>query len=65
MQVAVDLSDTGTRERELRALKDPMPAHCRAEALLLTLTGSDVHAAQIYASAGVTMRKVWEWMLQT
>ncbi len=65
MQVAADLSDTGTREREFRALTDTMPAHRRAEVLLLTLTGSEVHAAQIDAPAGVTVRKVWEWMSPT
>ncbi len=53
------------REREFRALRDALPAHRRAEALLLTLTGSDVLAAQPDTPAGVTVRTVWEWMLET
>ncbi len=66
MQVAADLSDQGGgREREFRALTDARPAHRRAEALLLTLTGSDVLAAQPDAPALVTVRTAWEWMLET
>ena len=65
VQVAADLSDKATREREFRALTDARPVHRRADGLLLTLTGGDVHAAQTDAPAGVTVRTVWEWMLES
>jgi predicted AAA+ superfamily ATPase len=65
IQVAADLSDPTTRAREFRALTDALPAHRRAPALLLTLTGSDVLAAQADAPASVTVRTAWEWMLES
>ena len=65
IQVAADLSDPAARAREFRALQDARPAHRHTQALLLTLTGGDVHAAQTDAPPGVTVRTVWEWMLET
>jgi predicted AAA+ superfamily ATPase len=64
VQVAADLSEPATREREFRAIKDALTAQVRTQALLLTLTGSDVHAAQTDAPAGVSVRTVWEWMME-
>ncbi len=64
IQVAADLSEKTAREREFRALTDARVSHRRAQALLLTVTGSDVVAAQAAAPAGVTVRTVWEWMLE-
>src|SRR5207253_2278781 len=63
IQVAADLSDPTVRDREFRALKDAMPSHRGAKALLLTLAGTDVLAAQSDAPPGVILRTVWEWML--
>ncbi len=63
IQVAADLSDKATREREFRALTDALPSNRRAKALLLTLTGSDVLAAKVDAPSKVTVRAAWEWML--
>ena len=63
IQVAADLSDKATRERAFRALTDALPSKRRAKALLLTLTGSDVLAAQVDAPAKVSVRAAWEWML--
>jgi hypothetical protein len=65
VQVAADLSDKTTRQREFRALRDAMPAHHCTQALMFTLTGSDVRAAQADAPAGVKVRTVWEWMLES
>lgn len=64
IQVAAELPDKATREREFQALTDALPANRRAKALLLTLTGSDVLAAQVDAPSGVTVRAAWEWMLE-
>jgi hypothetical protein len=65
MQVAADLSNKTTHAREFRALTDAVPAHRRADRLLLTLTGSDVISAQAAAPDGVAVRTVWEWMLES
>jgi len=64
IQVATDLSDQATREREFRALADALPAHRRAQGLVLTLTGTDSMAAQADAPKGVAVRPAWEWMLE-
>jgi len=64
IQVAADLSDKATREREFRALGDALPAHRRAKGLLLTLTSTDAMLAQAEAPKGVTVRPAWEWMLE-
>lgn len=64
IQVAADLSDKATRQREFRALADALPANRRAQALLLTLTSGDVIAAQADAPTGVTVQTVWNWMLE-
>jgi len=64
IQVAADLSDKATREREFRALADALPAHRRAKRLLLTPTGTDSMHAQADAPKGVTVRPAWEWMLE-
>lgn len=65
IQVAADLSEKTARDREFRALTDALPALRRAQALLLTLTGGDVLAAQADTPSGVTVRTAWEWMLDT
>jgi uncharacterized protein len=64
IQVAADLTDPATREREFQALSDALPQHRRATALLLTLAASDVRAAQTMAPANIAVRTVWEWMLE-
>ena len=64
IQVAADLSDKATREREFRTLTDALPSLRRVPALLLTLTSDDVRAAQAEAPARVTVRTAWEWMLE-
>lgn len=63
IQVAADLSERSTREREFRALADAMTAHRRSECSLLTLSSGDVHAARAEAPAGVTVQAAWEWLL--
>ncbi len=63
IQVAADLSESATREREFRALADALPVYRRASALLLTLTSTDALAAQAHAPPGVRVRAAWEWML--
>jgi predicted AAA+ superfamily ATPase len=64
IQVAADLSDKATCEREFRALADALPVYRRGQALLLTLTTSDALAAKSEAPAGVTVRPAWEWILE-
>ena len=64
IQVAADLSDPATREREFRTLRDTLPSHRPAQTLLLTLTSSDVQATQADVPPGVTVRAAWEWMLE-
>jgi predicted AAA+ superfamily ATPase len=64
IQVAADLSDKATREREFRSLADALPLYRRAQALLLTLTTTDALTAQSEAHAGVTVRPAWEWILE-
>jgi predicted AAA+ superfamily ATPase len=65
VQVAADLSDKATREREFRALADALPAYRRAQGLLLTLTSTDALHAQAEAPKGVKVRPAWEWLLET
>jgi hypothetical protein len=64
IQLAADLSDKATREREFRALADALPVYHLAQGLLLTLTTSDALSAQSEAPAGVTVRPAWEWILE-
>jgi hypothetical protein len=64
IQVAADLSDKATREREFRALTDALSVYRRAQTLLLTLTTGDALSAQSEAPAGVAVRPVWEWILE-
>ncbi|MEO5860913.1 MAG: DUF4143 domain-containing protein, partial [Burkholderiales bacterium] len=64
IQVAADLTDPATLEREFRALNDALPEHRRASALLLTLTASDVRAAKVKAPANIDVRTAWEWILE-
>jgi hypothetical protein len=63
VQVAADLSDRAVCERELRALADALPVHRRAEAVLLTMSATDVLAARGSVPTDVTVRPAWEWML--
>ncbi len=64
VQVAADLTDPATLEREFQALSDALLEYRRTTALLLTLTASDVRAAQATAPANIAVRTVWEWMLE-
>lgn len=65
IQVAAELSDQATRAREFQALRDALPVHPRTSTLLLTLSSSDVPMAQAEAPHGVTVRPVWEWLLES
>jgi len=64
IQVAADLSDKATREREFRALADALTAHRRAKGLVLTLRSTDALHARADAPKGVLVRPAWEWMLE-
>jgi uncharacterized protein len=64
IQVCADLSTAGTRQRELRPLVELLSLRNKAELLVLTLTTTDVSLCQKEAAAGVTVKPVWEWLLE-
>jgi predicted AAA+ superfamily ATPase len=64
IQVCADMSDPGTRRREFKALAEAMSEHNRLGALVLTSTSTGLSHAQAEAPKGVTVRPVWEWMLE-
>jgi predicted AAA+ superfamily ATPase len=64
VQVCSDLSAAGVRRRELAALRELISPNSKAAFFLLTLTTADVAVYQREAPPGVTVRPVWEWLLE-
>lgn len=62
IQVSADLSDEVTRDREMRALAEALPAHRGAKGLVLALGGADSGATPL--PKGAVVRPAWEWMLE-
>ena len=60
IQVCADITDAGTRERELRALDDAAQEYPRATRRLLVLDRGSLPTS---ASPGVVVQTVYEWML--
>ncbi len=63
IQVAADLSEPATREREVRALADALPSHRGAAGLILTLGDADIGLVRAQAPARVSVQPAWEWMI--
>jgi len=63
VQVATDVSERQTRDREYRALSDAMKHHSHARALLLTMNRNDLETSRAQAPKGVSVECAWEWML--
>lgn len=64
IQVCSDLTKATTRQREIRPLVELLSLHNKATFLLLTLTTTDVAVWQKEVPAGVTVKPVWEWLLE-
>ncbi len=60
IQVAAEVGDPETLDRELRALADARPAQRGPRGLLLTISGRET--AEL--PKGVELRPAWEWMLE-
>jgi predicted AAA+ superfamily ATPase len=63
-QVCSDLGAADVRRREFAAMRELISPKSKASILLLTLTTADVSACQKEAPPGVTVRPVWEWLLE-
>ncbi|SPE63375.1 conserved hypothetical protein [Verrucomicrobia bacterium] len=64
IQVCSDLSAADVRRREFAALRELRSLRSKAAFLLLTLTTADVSVCQNETPPGVTVRPVWEWLLE-
>jgi predicted AAA+ superfamily ATPase len=64
VQVCSDLSAAEVRKREFAGLRELILPRSKAGFLLLTLTTADVSVCQKDAPIGVTVRPVWEWLLE-
>jgi predicted AAA+ superfamily ATPase len=64
IQVCSDAGAAEVRQRELRPLLEISASSAKTKLLLLTLTTTDVSVCQKEAGPDVTVKPVWEWLLQ-